>query len=287
MFLFYGIDGNPSPPRDPRPARNLATQPASCRNGDEKFCWNGRLSHRIARGTVQMERVEAEEMLDCDGWSQEQVTCALGAIRRVNLFYGGDRMHKRLFRRVVTRLRLESVDILEVASARGEVVRGVASMLRKKNICVRVSLLDRSDQHLPVPGDWPTELTAPTLLVGDALAIPLPDSSVDVVSCCLFLHHLSAEQARAFLREALRVCRVAVLVNDVERSRTNYFCSLMYRLIDPSELSRHDGPTSVRQAYTHKEVEGLLRETGCRFELQRGYLFRLGAIAWKDGVPVG
>ncbi|MGC1783452.1 MAG: methyltransferase domain-containing protein [Acidobacteriaceae bacterium] len=232
-----------------------------------------------------MERVEAEELLDCDGWSKEQVTCALGAIRRVNLFYGGDRMHKRLFRRVVSQIRPTNLDILEVASARGEVVRATACALRKLGVSARISLLDRSGQHLPDSADWPADLAAPTLLVGDALAIPLPDRSVDVVSCCLFLHHLSAEQARAFLREALRVCRVAVLVNDVERTRTNYLCSLMYRLMDPSELSRHDGPTSVRQAYTHKEVEEMLKETGCRFELQRGYLFRLGAIAWKDGVP--
>ena len=229
-----------------------------------------------------MERVEKPEMLDSDGWSPSQVGCALGAIRRVNLFYGGDRMHKRLFRRVTSQLRLKKLDILEVASARGEVVLATARMLRKQGVSTRLSLLDRSDQHLPAADNWSQDLPQPTLLVGDALQMPLEDSSVDVVSCCLFLHHLSMAQAHNFLREALRVARVAVLVNDVERTRANYYLSCLASLIDPSELSRHDGPTSVRQAYTYAELEGLLRETGCRFDLRRGYLYRLGAILWKE-----
>lgn len=229
-----------------------------------------------------MERVEAAEMLDRDEWSGEEIDCALGAIRQVNRLYGGDRMHTRLFRQVAGRMQQGKIEILEVASARGEVLQTAMRMLQKKNFDVRVSLLDRSMQHLPKANGWPKDLPQPRLLGGDALAIPLEDNSVDVVSSCLFLHHLSAGDARLFLKEALRVARVAVLVNDLERTRTNYYLSRLQTLVDPSWLSRHDGPTSVRQAYTFAELEAMLRETGCRFELQGGFLFRLGAIVWKD-----
>lgn len=229
-----------------------------------------------------MERVETQEMLDSDHWSAEEITCALGAIRRVNQMYGGDRMHKRLFHRVAAGSRLNSLDILEVASARAEVLQTAARMLIKKDVSVRITLLDRSDLHLPQADDWHSDLPQPAFLVGDALAIPLEDRSVDVVSCCLFLHHLSMDDTRAFLKEALRVSRVAVLINDVERTRMNYMLSCLQTLVDPSELSRHDGPASVRQAYTFTEVETMLGETGCSFELRRGFLFRLGAILWKN-----
>jgi ubiquinone/menaquinone biosynthesis C-methylase UbiE len=121
-------------------------------------------------------------------------------------------------------------------------------------------------------------------MTGDALDLEMADNSVDIVSCCLFLHHLSVDQARAFLREALRVSRVAVLINDVERKRVNYLLSHLQTLVDPSRLSRHDGPASVQQAYTYGEVQNLLQETCCPYELQRGYLYRLGAIAWKQEV---
>jgi ubiquinone/menaquinone biosynthesis C-methylase UbiE len=177
------------------------------------------------------------------------------------------------------------LQVLEVASGYADVLQAASLMLKKKkNISLEISLLDRCAQHLPKMSDWHRDLSPPTLITGDALALPLEDNSVDVVSCCLFLHHLSMDQARAFLKESLRVSRVAVLINDVERKRLNYLLSHLNRFLDPSRLSRHDGPTSVRQAYTCAEMEVLLRETRCRFEVERGYLYRLGAIAWKPGM---
>lgn len=233
-----------------------------------------------------MERVEAEELLDVDRWSREEVACALCAIRRVNLLYGGNRMHKRLFQGVADRLPGRKMDVLEVASGHADVLQAAAHVLLRQGFGLRISLLDRSPMHLPEKGDWDPTLPQPHMLTGDALHIPLPDNSVDVVSCCLFLHHLGLEHARAFLQEALRVARVAVLINDLERGRRNYWLSRLQTLVDPSRISRHDGPASVRQSYTYTEMNGLLRATGCEYSLQRGFLFRLGGTLWKSPAAV-
>ncbi|HET9087916.1 MAG TPA: methyltransferase domain-containing protein [Acidobacteriaceae bacterium] len=219
--------------------------------------------------------------MDYDHWSPEEVACALAAIRRVNLLYGGNRMHKRLFQRVAERISSKKLDVLEVASGYADVLQAASIMLQKKGFLLHISLLDRCALHLPGTGDWDPSLPKPDLLIGDAMNLPLADNSVDVVSCCLFLHHLSTDQARMFFKEALRVSRVAVLVNDVERQRTNYVLSRLQALIDPSRISRHDGPTSVRQSYTWAELKNLLRETGREYSLQRGFLYRLGATIWK------
>ncbi len=229
-----------------------------------------------------MERIQKEELLDSDHWSCAEVACALKAIRRVNRLYGGHRMHKWLFRRVCSKLNIKKLQVLEVASGYADVLQAASLMLKKQDVSLEISLLDRSASHLPQRENWHKNLHPPTLMTGDALDLELPDNSVDVVSCCLFLHHLSVDEARVFLREALRVARVAVLINDVERKRVNYFLSHVQRFMDPSRLSRHDGPASVRQAYTFQEVRALLQETQCSYELERGYLYRLGAIAWKQ-----
>jgi ubiquinone/menaquinone biosynthesis C-methylase UbiE len=229
-----------------------------------------------------MERIQKQELLDSDHWSGAEVACALGAIGRVNRFYGGHRMHKRLFRRVCTKFSVKKLQVLEVASGYADVLQAASLMLKKQNVSLEISLLDRYAKHLPQSHNWHKDLHPPTLMTGDALDLGLPDNSVDIVSCCLFLHHLSVDDARVFLREALRVSRVAVLINDVERKRVNYFLSHLQRFMDPSRLSRHDGPASVRQAYTYREMHDLLQETRCNYELERGYLYRLGAIAWKQ-----
>jgi ubiquinone/menaquinone biosynthesis C-methylase UbiE len=119
-------------------------------------------------------------------------------------------------------------------------------------------------------------------LVADALSLPFPDSTFDLVSCSLFVHHLSPEQVTQFARESLRVCRQAVLVNDLIRSPLHlalvYAGMPLYR----SRLTRHDAPASIRQAHTVKEMQAFIQQAAAAsVEIQRHYLYRMGVIAWK------
>ena len=118
---------------------------------------------------------------------------------------------------------------------------------------------------------------------GDAFALPFRDASLDLVSCALLAHHFEPEEIVRFVNEALRVARVAVLINDLRRSWMHlaavYAGFGFYR----SRLTRHDGPASVRRAYTRAELEAILKRTNAReIEIHNHYLFRMGAIAWKN-----
>jgi ubiquinone/menaquinone biosynthesis C-methylase UbiE len=119
-------------------------------------------------------------------------------------------------------------------------------------------------------------------VVADALNLPFPDSAFDLISCSLFVHHLSPDQVTTFARESLRVCRDAVLVHDLVRSPLHlafaYAGTPLYR----SRLTRNDAPASVRQAYTIDEVERLLRAAGAAsVDARMHYFYRMGVIAWE------
>ena len=228
-----------------------------------------------------MKRVIAEELLDADLGTPDEVAASLESIRRVNRFFGGNRVHAELLGRVASRMGAGRMHVLEVASGHGDVLQAAALQLRARGVELRVTLLDRSAQHFPGEGEWDCRLAAPEKIEGDALRIPLKDASVDVVSSCLFLHHLDEREAGEFLREALRVARVAVVVNDLERTRVHYLLARGRALVDSSRISRHDGPVSVGRAYTRGEWRGLLAGTGFGFEAGRRFLFRLGALVWK------
>ena len=131
-----------------------------------------------------------------------------------------------------------------------------------------------SDPHEPA--------TVSSAVVADALNLPFPDSAFDLISCSLFVHHLSPEQATTFARESLRACRDAVLVNDLIRDPLHlalvYAGTPLYR----SRITRHDAPASVRQAYTIEEMRSFFQRAGAAsVEIQRHYLYRMGVIAWK------
>jgi len=229
---------------------------------------------------VGFERKAAAEWLDDDSGTPDEIRSALRSIQFVNRWFGGYRVHRQLLAQAAgTRTKLE---VLEVAAGLAGVLAFTALSLRERPnpVTIHATLLDRQASHLP--SSWPAELPSPQLLHGDALAIPLPDKSVDVVSCCLFFHHLSPQEGKTYLREALRVARVAVVINDVERTRLHYALAKFFSLFDPSRLSKHDGPVSVRQAYSFRELHSMATATGYRVSMHRKFLCRLAVTIWAS-----
>jgi ubiquinone/menaquinone biosynthesis C-methylase UbiE len=234
---------------------------------------------------MNMERVVDDEWLDEDLGTPEEIDSALHAISFANRRFGGVRLHARLLRQALDRVPQEQrphirPHILEVASGHADVLQRALLQPEIAAIAPDITLLDRSAVHLPDPRSWPAALPTPRVVAGDALDLPFADASVDIVSCCLFLHHLEPQQIARYFAEAERVARVAVVINDLERGSVHYRLAQLNRIIDRSRISRHDGPVSVRRAYTYGELARMLTNTGRSFLLERAWLYRLGAVLW-------
>jgi len=121
--------------------------------------------------------------------------------------------------------------------------------------------------------------------VGDAAGLPFRDGAFDLVSCNLFAHHLDTERLVRFVREALRVCRRAVLINDLVRHPLHLALAFAGFPLMRSRIAWLDGLTSVRRAYVPDEMRRMIAATlpqsSGHVEIARNYLFRMGVIVWK------
>jgi ubiquinone/menaquinone biosynthesis C-methylase UbiE len=228
-----------------------------------------------------MKRSITPELLDTDSGTPAEVAASLADLRRINRWFGGISTTHALIATVAQRTGLQSLSLLEVAAGSGDVPKIAAQRLSAEGIQIKVTLLDRAASHLQaaVANSGHAETRA---VVGDAIALPFPDNSFDVVDCGLFTHHLSPEHIVNFVNEGLRVCRSAVLINDLVRHRLHLAMVYAGFPLYLSRLTRHDGPASVRQAYTTEEMLKILAQTNAaKIEIQSHYLFRMGVIAWK------
>jgi hypothetical protein len=83
------------------------------------------------------------------------------------------------------------------------------------------------------------------------------------VTCSLFLHHLSEDEAVALLANMATAARHLILVNDLARSRFNYAAVwVACRVLSRSPVVRFDGPASVRSAFTPAEALQLAERAG-------------------------
>jgi ubiquinone/menaquinone biosynthesis C-methylase UbiE len=224
-----------------------------------------------------MQRVVIPELLDTDSGTPAEIATALSDLRHINQWFGGIAATQSMIARVAANVGSSSLSLLEVAAGTGYVPQTASTRLLKLGVRLQVTVLDRAPSHLTNGSRNGTSAVA-----GDALALPCADQSFDLVSCCLFAHHLEPQEILQFVNEGLRVCRTAVIINDVIRAPIHlalvYLSLPLYR----SHFTHHDAPASVRRAYTIDEMHEMLRRTtAARVEVGRHPFFRMGAIAWK------
>lgn len=224
-----------------------------------------------------MKRTITPELLDTDSGSPSEIAGSLADLRRINRCFGSATTLADLLLRVAAKSGAPRLRLLDVGAASGDLATNVAVRLQSHGIQISVTLLDRSATHF---GDR----TANGLrrVAADALALPFGDSTFDVVACSTFAHHLDPEELLRFVNDALRVARLAVIINDLRRHPLHLALVYAGFPLFRSHITRHDGPASVRRAYTLEELRALLQQSqASSIEIRKHYLFRMGAIAWK------
>lgn len=155
----------------------------------------------------------------------------------------------------------ERIEVLDIASGAADVPRALIQWGRERGFDVRVTALDISRSAL----DYARRAGPPDprlrLLCADITQPFCVDRSFDYVTSALFFHHLTDAQVIDVLRLSDRLARRGIVVNDLVRSRRAWV--LTWLLTWPFHpILHHDGPLSVRRAFTPDEIVALARQAG-------------------------
>jgi SAM-dependent methyltransferase len=116
-------------------------------------------------------------------------------------------------------------------------------------------------------------------IVGDALALPFADRSIDIVTCSQVLHHFEAAEGARLIAEMHRVARLRVIVADIRRAwaaAAGLWLGSWALGFHP--VSRHDGVVSVLRGFRAAELAAaVLDATGCRANVRNRPGFRVTA----------
>jgi ubiquinone/menaquinone biosynthesis C-methylase UbiE len=210
------------------------------------------------------ERVYQDELMDDLDRPEHEFAQAYRELRLINRWLGGIRAIERFLPSVPNLL------ILDVAAGACDVSEALAS-----RVPCRIVVLDRNKQGLK-------QARKSMPVVADALALPFPDESFDVVMASLFFHHLSNPQCARVLAGMWRLARRMVLVNDLHRHPVAYgSIRALTALFSGSVMVRHDGPLSVRRAFRPSELEQLAKDAGVPARVVRSFPYRLVLVGKK------
>lgn len=227
----------------------------------------------INRHHWPMRRVVRREHLDGALVDRAALAGNLRDLRRINRILGGAELSVRAIRGLFETplpgagTRLETLRVLDVGTGAADIPLAI---LRAQGPwrTARVTAVDSRPEVIDAALAISPELASHasvSLTVADGLGLPYPDETFDVAHASLVLHHLEPEDAIRFLGELRRVARVGVVVNDLARGRLAWLGAwLLLHAMTRNRFTLHDGPLSVRRAYTRPEARDLLAEAGLR-----------------------
>ncbi len=220
------------------------------------------------------------ELMDDPGIGLDEISANLRDLERVNRLFGGTRLILRHLKPMVSRAHCGEIQILDVATGGADIPAAIVRWARRYRWHVRIVGIDQNPQALRVAAERIREYPEISLAQADARALPYPAGSFDVVLCSLALHHLTYAEGIRLLACLDQIGRVGFIVNDLVRSWHAYVLTwVAMRLFSRGRLVRHDGPLSIRRAYTLLELRAMVEQAGVgEVRLHRHPFFRVALV---------
>lgn len=211
-------------------------------------------------------RIESDELLDEGNVPIADMERSLRDLRNINRYAGGMRTYRHLVRTFAPR------SIVDVGAGTADLLESAAGVPLRIgvdfNIAHLLYLRNGSRVHR---------------VVGDAHRLPFRDGAVDLITSSHFFHHFSPDENAGILGESLRVSRKGVAVTDTRRHYAPLlFIQLLGMLRVVGRVTALDGPASVRQGYTIREVREIASKVrASRWKVVRKMPFRWAVLLWK------
>ena len=210
-------------------------------------------------GLLVPRRRRGVEILDDPDVDPRIARRSLRDVARANALFGGTHAVLAELRPILRRLTRSRADRREVTLL--DVGTGIADIPdRARRLASRFGVrlvtvgLDESEALAAA-----SRPRASAVVRGDAVALPIGDRTVDIVTCSQVLHHFPDDEARGVIRELDRVARARVIISDIRRSwlaAGGIWVASFALGFHP--VSRHDGVVSVMRGYTPRELRELV-----------------------------
>jgi 2-polyprenyl-3-methyl-5-hydroxy-6-metoxy-1,4-benzoquinol methylase len=205
------------------------------------------------------------EFLDQPILDPRELRTCVKDVARLNRWFGGTRSVVDEVRRMVRQRGLRGkISVLDVGTGGADIPRALVRWGRSQGVSFRVVACDRHAQIAGVAAASCAGDSSIQILRADALQLPFRAGHFDFVTCSLMLHHLAEEAVITLMGKLQRLPRHALILSDLERGRLAYMGTwLGTHLVCRSQFTHHDGPVSVRRAFTLDELRAISHRAGC------------------------
>lgn len=151
--------------------------------------------------------------------------------------------------------------IVDLGCGSGGSLRVIADWARKENYNVRLTGVDKNADVIKYLEKHCTTYQEITGITSDYQNFLDRNTSIDIVHCSLFCHHLSENELIKLFSYFNKKVKIGFVINDLQRNWMAYYSAwLLTRLLNGTVLAKHDGPLSVLRAFKGSELRHMLEK---------------------------
>lgn len=226
-----------------------------------------------------------EELMDLPSTPAEAFQEALQDIRWVNRYLGGERSMIQALEALINANSSRTYTVLDVGTGSGDIPMALVNWGRAHGIRFEITAVDVHPVAVDVGKALARDYPEIHVVQGDALQLPYPDGSFDLVISALFMHHLNTPKAVRLLLEMARLCRIGFVISDLERHPVAYLSIwVLGKITGKGAVFQHDAPLSVLRGFTEADLQCLKGLSGLSaMTISRQIPYRF-ILSWKKTI---
>ncbi|MCG3205880.1 MAG: Ubiquinone biosynthesis O-methyltransferase [Elusimicrobia bacterium] len=211
-------------------------------------------------------RAELLEIMDTETLSLPEMRQTLRFLETTNKYFGGTAVIIRCLERWSKHWpKNQTVRVLDIGTGGAEIPIAMARWAKSNGHKVHITGIDLVDEISRIAAqnaaDWPNV----TIRRADFFDLTDSNEKFDYVISSLLLHHVPTEKIICALQAFDRLCARGLIISDLLRNRAGYWAVTAAGVLFGNKIVRHDGPVSVRRAFTPNELRSWAMAAGLNY----------------------
>lgn len=230
-------------------------------------------------------RSSANEIMDTEPLSAPVVDRTLRFLELTNRWFGGAGIVLRALNRwrggwpAGRQLRL-----LDVGTGGADIPRAILDWARTVGVDLAITAIDSAPDVVAAARERARGVPGLSIELASLADVAASGRRFDYVIASLFLHHVTPDRTVRALESLDRLAKRGVIISDLRRSWWSLAGVGLLAYAAGNSVVRHDGPLSVRRAFTVEELRELASECGLGYLAARSEgPFRVSLSGEKHG----
>ncbi|SHF13673.1 Methyltransferase domain-containing protein [Arenibacter palladensis] len=177
-------------------------------------------------------------------------------INRVNTVLQGFSLTLRAIEKIIEENPRNSYTIMDMGCGDGAMLTKVAAYYKNKPVSLDLIGVDLNSKSIALAKENAKEFSNISFLELDILGPEAKNLQCDILLCTLTMHHFDSKDIPLFLDQFVKLSRLGIVINDLQRSKVSYYLFQLFSLIFiKTKIAKHDGLVSIKSAFTKLDLE--------------------------------